>query len=62
MLPFFEACASLDIAIAIHSAPGMNLTLPGADRFNNYRYFDIGSGVDWGRLQVVDPCVGVRAC
>jgi uncharacterized protein len=36
LLPFFEACASLDLAVAIHSAPGMNLPLPGADRFSNY--------------------------
>jgi predicted TIM-barrel fold metal-dependent hydrolase len=36
LLPFFEACASLDLAIAVHSAPGMNLELPGAGRFDNY--------------------------
>ena len=34
--PFFEACASLDLAVAVHSAPGMNLPLPGAERFDNY--------------------------
>jgi len=34
--PFFEACASLDLAVAVHSAPGMNLELPGAGRFDNY--------------------------
>jgi predicted TIM-barrel fold metal-dependent hydrolase len=34
--PFFEACASLDLAVAVHSAPGMNLPLPGAERFSNY--------------------------
>jgi predicted TIM-barrel fold metal-dependent hydrolase len=34
--PFFEACASLGLAVAVHSAPGMNLPLPGADRFANY--------------------------
>jgi predicted TIM-barrel fold metal-dependent hydrolase len=34
--PFFEAAAALDLAVAIHSAPGMNLPLPGADRFANY--------------------------
>ncbi len=34
--PFFEACAGLDLAVAIHSAPGMNLPLPGAERFANY--------------------------
>ena len=33
-----------------------------AHRYANYRYFDIGSGVDWRRLRVVDPCVAVRAC
>ena len=27
--PFFECCASLDLAVAVHSAPGMNLELPG---------------------------------
>ncbi len=36
LLPFFEACASLDLAVAVHSAPGMNLPLPGAERFDNY--------------------------
>jgi predicted TIM-barrel fold metal-dependent hydrolase len=34
--PFFEACESLDLAVAVHSAPGMNLELPGAGRFANY--------------------------
>lgn len=34
--PFFEACASLDLAVAVHSAPGMHLPLPGAGRFDNY--------------------------
>jgi len=34
--PFFECCASLDLAVAVHSAPGMNLELPGAGRFDNY--------------------------
>lgn len=34
--PFFEACAALDLAIAVHSAPGMHLPLPGAGRFDNY--------------------------
>ena len=29
LLPFFEACASLDLAVAVHSAPGMNLPLAG---------------------------------
>lgn len=36
LLPFFEACASLGIAVAVHGAPGMNLELPGAGRFDNY--------------------------
>ncbi len=36
LLPFFEACAGLDLAVAVHSAPGMNLPMPGADRFTNY--------------------------
>lgn len=36
LLPFFETCASLDLAVAVHSAPGMNLTLPGAGLFSNY--------------------------
>ena len=34
--PFFEVCAALDLAVAVHSAPGMNLPLPGAERFDNY--------------------------
>lgn len=34
--PFFEACAALDLAVAVHSAPGMHLPLPGAGRFDNY--------------------------
>jgi hypothetical protein len=36
LLPFFAACASADLAVAVHSAPGMNLPLPGAERFDNY--------------------------
>jgi len=36
LLPFFEACASTGLAVAVHSAPGMNLPLPGAERFSNY--------------------------
>ncbi len=36
LLPFFEACSSLSLAVAVHSAPGMNLPLPGAERFDNY--------------------------
>jgi hypothetical protein len=35
----------------------------GGERFNNYRYFDLASGVDWrGRLRVIDPCVAARTC
>jgi predicted TIM-barrel fold metal-dependent hydrolase len=34
--PFFEAAAGLGVAVGVHSAPGMNLPLPGAERFNNY--------------------------
>jgi predicted TIM-barrel fold metal-dependent hydrolase len=36
LLPFYEAAADHDLALAIHSAPGMNLPLPGAGRFDNY--------------------------
>jgi predicted TIM-barrel fold metal-dependent hydrolase len=36
LLPFFEACVDVDLAVAVHSAPGMNLELPGAGRFANY--------------------------
>lgn len=36
LLPFFEACAALDLAVAVHGAPGMHLELPGAGRFTNY--------------------------
>jgi predicted TIM-barrel fold metal-dependent hydrolase len=36
LLPFFEACADADLAIAVHSAPGMNVEMPGAGRFANY--------------------------
>jgi len=36
LLPFFEACEALDLAIAVHSAPGMNVPLPAAERFSNY--------------------------
>ncbi len=35
-LPFFEAAADADVALGVHSAPGMNLPLPAADRFSNY--------------------------
>jgi uncharacterized protein len=34
--PFFEAAAGLGLAVGVHSAPGMNLSLPGAERFDNY--------------------------
>lgn len=34
--PFFEAAASLNLAVCIHSAPGMNVPLPAAGRFSNY--------------------------
>ena len=33
---FFEAAAGLGVAVGVHSAPGMNLPLPGAERFDNY--------------------------
>ncbi len=36
LFPFFEAAAALGLAVAVHSAPGMNLPLPGAERFANY--------------------------
>jgi len=36
LLDFFEAAAGLGVAVAIHSAPGMNVPLPGAERFDNY--------------------------
>jgi predicted TIM-barrel fold metal-dependent hydrolase len=36
LLPFFEAAADANVAVAVHSAPGMNLPLPAADRFSNY--------------------------
>jgi uncharacterized protein len=35
-LPFFEAAADAGVALGVHSAPGMNLPLPAADRFSNY--------------------------
>jgi predicted TIM-barrel fold metal-dependent hydrolase len=34
--PFFAAAADADIAIGVHSAPGMNIPLPAAERFSNY--------------------------
>lgn len=36
LIPFFEAAASEDLAVCIHSAPGMNVPLPAAGRFANY--------------------------
>jgi predicted TIM-barrel fold metal-dependent hydrolase len=36
LLPFFEAAADVNLAVAVHNAPGMNNPLPGADRFDNY--------------------------
>jgi predicted TIM-barrel fold metal-dependent hydrolase len=36
LLPFFAAAADHDLAIAVHSAPGMNVPLPAAGRFDNY--------------------------
>lgn len=33
---FFAAAADADLAIGVHSAPGMHLPLPAADRFGNY--------------------------
>ncbi len=35
-LPFFEAAAGLDTAVAVHGAPGMHIPLPAAGRFDNY--------------------------
>ena len=34
----------------------------GDARYHNYRFFDLGSGVDWRRLRVVAPCVAQRTC
>jgi predicted TIM-barrel fold metal-dependent hydrolase len=36
LLAFFEAAADADVALAVHSAPGMNVPLPAAGRFSNY--------------------------
>ena len=36
LLPFFEAAADAGTAVAVHSAPGMNVPLPAAERFSNY--------------------------
>jgi predicted TIM-barrel fold metal-dependent hydrolase len=34
--PFFAAAADANIALGVHSAPGMNIPLPAAERFTNY--------------------------
>ena len=36
LLDFFAAVEDTGLAIGVHSAPGMNLPLPAADRFSNY--------------------------
>lgn len=36
LLPFFEMAEALDVAVAVHGAPGMNLPLPAASLFANY--------------------------
>ncbi|MEZ5141459.1 MAG: amidohydrolase family protein [Acidimicrobiales bacterium] len=36
LLPFFEAADDVDLAVCVHSAPGMNVPLPAAGRFTNY--------------------------
>lgn len=36
LLPLFEAADDLDLAVCVHSAPGMNVPLPAAGRFANY--------------------------
>jgi len=36
VMPFFEAAADLNLAVCIHSAPGMHVPLPAAGRFSNY--------------------------
>jgi predicted TIM-barrel fold metal-dependent hydrolase len=36
LLPFFEAAVDANVALAVHSAPGMNVPLPAAGRFSNY--------------------------
>ena len=36
LLPFFEAAAALDLAVCVHSAPGMQVPLPAAGGFANY--------------------------
>jgi hypothetical protein len=34
--PFWTAVASAGLAVGVHGAPGMNIPVPGADRFDNY--------------------------
>ena len=36
LLDFFAAVEDSGLAVGVHSAPGMNLPLPAADRFDNY--------------------------
>jgi predicted TIM-barrel fold metal-dependent hydrolase len=36
LIPFYEAAVTADVALAVHSAPGMNVPLPAAGRFSNY--------------------------
>jgi predicted TIM-barrel fold metal-dependent hydrolase len=36
LLPFFAAAADADLAVTVHSAPGMHVPLPAAGRFANY--------------------------
>lgn len=36
LVPFFEAADAVDLAVCVHSAPGMNVPLPAAGRFANY--------------------------
>lgn len=36
LLDFFAAAADADVAVTIHSAPGMHVPLPAAGRFSNY--------------------------
>jgi predicted TIM-barrel fold metal-dependent hydrolase len=69
LLPFFEAVAGLDLAVAVHSAPGMNLPLPGAERFANYAQvhclsFPVDQMVAFTALSmggVLDRCPTLRA-
>jgi uncharacterized protein len=36
LLPLFDAAAGAGVAVAVHSAPGMNVPLPAAGLFTNY--------------------------